>query len=165
MSELALQFTVLGLPQPQGSKTSGMTKGGRAFVRDDNPHLRPWRQAIASAALDAVNGAPMWFGPVALTVRFVFPRPKGHYGTGRNQGVIKSSAPLYVRTRPDVDKLVRAIADAVTGIVLHDDSQLVAITATKVYGEPPRAEVELEPILPHEDRVIDQVLAELGVET
>ena len=80
-------------------------------------------------------------GALELRVVFVFRRPAGHFGTGRNAGKLKPSSPLYVRTRPDVDKLVRAIADAMTGIVYRDDSQLVAVKAEKHYGEPACAHI------------------------
>ena len=29
------------------------------------------------------------------TIRFYFDRPKSHYGTGRNEGIVRDSAPGY----------------------------------------------------------------------
>jgi Holliday junction resolvase RusA-like endonuclease len=37
--------------------------------------------------------------------------------------------------RPDLDKLIRAILDGITGILIEDDSQVVNITATKQYAQ------------------------------
>ena len=58
----------------------------------------------ASLAANAVN--------IVLDLLFRFPRPRSHFGTGRNAGQLKPSAPFYVRTRPDLDKLARAVGDA-----------------------------------------------------
>ena len=37
--------------------------------------------------------------------------------------------------RPDLDKLVRAALDAITNVLIPDDSQVVRITAGKCYGD------------------------------
>jgi Holliday junction resolvase RusA-like endonuclease len=148
-----VEFTVLGEPQPQGSKTVIQQKGRRPRMIEDNPLTEPWRATIAKAAHAAVDGGELMTGPLRLRVVFVFPRPKGHFGTGRNEGTLKPSAPLYVRTRPDVDKLLRAVGDAITGIVCRDDAQLVEVRAEKHYGEPPCAHVVVDQLDPADDRI------------
>ena len=134
----AIFFTVAGVPAPQGSKTR--TKWG---VREDNPATRPWRSAVAWEATAAMQGRGPLAGALELRVVFGFPRPKSHYRTGRHAGELKLDAPRYCITKPDADKLLRAIGDAVTGIVCRDDSQFVEITATKLYGSP-RAEISID---------------------
>jgi len=50
-------------------------------------------------------------------------------------------------TKPDIDKTVRAIFDALKGILIHDDSQVVELHACKRYrkpDEPERVEIELQ---------------------
>jgi len=135
----AVSFTVHGTPAPQGSKTVGRTKAGAAFVREDNPQTEPWRNAVAAAAtaamLDLGEDHPLG-SPLRLDVTFVFPRPRSHYRTGRNAGQLKPSAPLYHDRRPDLDKLVRAVGDALTGIVAADDAAFVQVVARKHYGQP-----------------------------
>jgi Holliday junction resolvase RusA-like endonuclease len=147
-----VEFTVLGEAQPQGSKTVGRNHAGDSYVREDNPKTQPWRQAVAAAATAAMDGRQVRTGPVELRIVFVFPRPQGHFGTGRNAGRLKPSAPLYVRTRPDVDKLLRAIGDALTGVVFRDDAQAVIVRAEKHYGEPPCAHVIVEELALNDDR-------------
>ena len=41
-------------------------------------------------------------------------------------------APLFP-TFPDVDNLLKFLCDAMTGVVYHDDSQIVSITCEKKY--------------------------------
>ena len=132
-------FTVYGAAQPAGSKTAGVTKGGKVFVRDSARKGTPWRRQVAQAAGEAMNGAGLLDGALSLTVRFYVPRPKSHFGA---RG-LRPSAPDYPTTRPDITKLLRAIEDACTGIVWRDDAQVVAQHALKGYGEQACAEVEV----------------------
>ena len=134
-----ITFTVYGKAQPAGSKTPGRTKDGRMFVRDSARKGAPWRRQVAQAAGEAMNGTGLLDGPLSLTVRFWVPRPKGHYGV---RG-LRPSAPPYPAVRPDVTKLLRAVEDALTGIVWRDDAQVIFQHALKGYGEPARAEVEV----------------------
>jgi crossover junction endodeoxyribonuclease RusA len=136
-------FDVHGVPAPQGSKTVARTKSGRSFVRDDNPATAPWRSAVAAAAADATEGEPLT-GPVQLDVVFLFPRPRSHY---RTNGQLKPSAPFHCPKRPDLDKLLRALGDALSGVALVDDAQIVAVRASKSYG-PARAVIDLSEVAP-----------------
>jgi crossover junction endodeoxyribonuclease RusA len=85
-------------------------------------------------------------GPVSTQVTFIFPRPKSHYRTGRYQFDLRSDAPEYHSSKPDTDKLLRAIGDALTGIVVRDDSQIAHLSAYKVYGAPASAVVDVVPL-------------------
>ena len=129
-------FVVDGTPAPQGSKTVGRSNAGGAFVREDNPALEPWRSTVAARAREAMAGRPPLPGPLELDVAFLFPRPRAHFGTGRNAGRLKPSAPIYCDKRPDLDKLIRAVGDALTGIVAVDDAAIVELRARKAYGSP-----------------------------
>jgi Holliday junction resolvase RusA-like endonuclease len=130
-----VSFTVPGVPAPQGSKVR--TKWG---VREDNPATRPWRTSVAWEATAAMQGREPLTGPLFLAVTFFFPRPKNHFGSGRNSDVLKPSAPTFHTAKPDCDKLIRAIGDSLTGIVCRDDSQIAVVMAYKMYGTP-RAEI------------------------
>lgn len=90
-----------------------------------------------------MQGKSLAIGPVQLRVEFVFPRPKSHFGSGRNAGALKAGAPEYMTRAPDVDKLVRAIGDSLSGIVIRDDAQISHVNAWKRYGEPACAWVEV----------------------
>lgn len=135
-------LSVPGIPQPQGSKRAF----GR-FVVETNKKLKPWRTAVTALAQEAMTGKQCFAGPVRMTVHFEFPRPKGHFGSGKNSNNLKASAPAYVAVKPDLDKLLRALGDGLCqGGVFRDDSLICAVSATKSYGGMPRTVVTVEAI-------------------
>lgn len=127
--------TVHGQPHGQGSKK--MVPGGR-FISDNDKRLRPWRQTLAHAIDLALAGLPRPLHgrnvPVFAEVTFTFARPGSHFGTGRNAGILKDSAPAHFTGTPDIDKALRAVLDSlVEGGAVHDDRQVVGALACKVY--------------------------------
>lgn len=146
MTELA--FVVLGRPQPAGSKRAFQHPHTRQIVvTDDAKGSRSWKQEVSSAAMSTTPRVGVFTGPVEVELRFVMARPRSHMGTGRNAEQVKASAPAFPIVRPDVDKLSRAVLDALTGVVWNDDAQVVDKWVRKVYGFPERCEVRVRPLL------------------
>ncbi len=132
-----VSFEVLGRPQPQGS-LKGFVVNGKVRLTCDNEHTIPYRQAVGYAALRARNSDAIFEGPhVAVSVQcdFYFRRPKGH-----------KKAWTHPPTKPDIDKLCRAILDALTGILFADDGQVVGLKAVKHYGLPERTLISVEKV-------------------
>jgi Holliday junction resolvase RusA-like endonuclease len=143
VSERAVvEFTVLGRPQPAGSKRAFRTKTGRTIVTDDNKRARPWKSQVAAEAAAVADGS-LLSGPLELEVVFWFARPKGHYGTGRNADRVRPSAPAFPAVRPDATKCIRAVEDALNGVLWRDDAQVVVQHVEKRFGHPERAEVAI----------------------
>ena len=137
----ATTFTIHGVPQPQGSLTRNAHGPG---MHSANPHLKPWRQDLVDAAMKAWGDRDPITGPVEVVATFTFPRPAYHYGTGRNLGTLKPSAPLAHTAKPDLDKLQRALGDALTlAGVLRDDSLICSWAVSKIYGDHPGAHISL----------------------
>ena len=136
-----VEIVVYGTPAPAGSKTVGFAKGGRHFVRDSSGKRgSDWRRNVAQEAGVAMTGRPLLDGPLTLEVVFTVPRPKGHFGV---KGV-RPSAPTHPTVAPDTTKLLRAIEDAMEGIVYRNDAQIVEQVARKVYGEPASARILID---------------------
>jgi Holliday junction resolvase RusA-like endonuclease len=133
LSATAIQFFVHGLPIPQGSKKVI----GRNVIEMADARLRSWRQDVASTAKSvmAQEGAEAGIEPVDVRLMFFLPRPQGHYGSGRNANRLKPSAPATPAVHPDLDKLVRSVLDALTGVCFRDDKQVVSLTAAKLYSD------------------------------
>ena len=71
-------------------------------------------------------------GPIKLFIIFQLRRPKAHYTT---KGAVKSSAPPHPTVKPDLTKLLRAVEDALTGVVWRDDSQIIHQAVSKEYAD------------------------------
>lgn len=136
-------MTVLGEPIPQGStKAFARVIHGKpiANVVSDNPRLKGWRSVVAYTVAQALR-EPQNYGlffndAVSLTVTFYLPRPKAL------QTKAKAARDFAHVKKPDLDKLVRATKDALTGVVWRDDAQVTDLLATKRYcaeGDPTRA--------------------------
>lgn len=128
-----VMFTVYGEPAPGGSKTAGVRKDGKVFVRESSQRAQPWKVNVAREAAMAMQEARLepFNGQVVLLVEFNLARPKGHYGAN---GLLRS-APLAHTKRPDATKLIRPLEDAMRGIVWRDDSQVVVQMAIKRYAD------------------------------
>ena len=119
-----ISFKVNGIPVPQGSMK---VIHGRV-MHSQGSALAVWRSTIGWEAKSA--GAAPHNYPVRIKINFLMPRPK----------TVKRP---YPSVAPDLDKLIRAVLDGLTGIAYDDDSQVVEIYARKVYGSP-GAEITLE---------------------
>lgn len=136
-----LELIVYGQPAPAGSKRGFYNQPARRVIlTDDSKQSRPWKAQVADKAAAEMNGRELLDGPLAVTFKFVRPRPASHTG---KRG-LKPSAPTHPTTRPDVLKLARAVEDALTGIVWRDDAQIVLEVLTKAYGSPARVDITVE---------------------
>ena len=140
----ALRIVVHGLPAPQGSKRHV----GRGVMVESSKKVKPWREDVRAAALDAIacscthvqceacaTGYPL-DGPLTASMVFTFVRPKGHYRTGRNAHLLRDGAPERPATLPDLSKLIRSTEDAITSAgVWRDDARVVEYRrAAKVWA-------------------------------
>lgn len=125
------EFTVFGVPVPQGSMRAFVPRGWkRAILTSDNKKLKPWRQEIAGSAQAVIRFPIERERAVAIQCRFYFPRAKS-----------LKKAISYKTTRPDIDKLARALLDGLTGIAFEDDAQVIDLRCTKSFDIVPRAEI------------------------
>jgi len=140
MTEIAL--IIHGTPAPKGSLAykGRNKKTGAPVMAEQLKASKPWRDRVAGAIAEYLvshEGSTLKRGvPVGVEATFTFPRPKAHYGTGRNEHRLKPSAPGYPtgHNTGDSDKLLRNILDAMqdAGLVV-DDAQVVEVTGRKTY--------------------------------
>lgn len=144
----SVSFCVHGVPKPAGSKRAFQHRHtGRIVVTDANKNSREWKNLVADAAVEAMHrpgdhkrDGELLDGPLLLSLIFMVPRPKGHYGA---KG-LRPSAPRFPTVKPDLLKLARGVEDALSGVVYRDDAQIVSESLQKAYGEPARVHVRVE---------------------
>lgn len=149
-----------GIPRPGGSKKTFVPQRNGQVIRrangsvvvnvvDDAKGNKEWRRTVAAHASNVMGSDEPLTGPLRVDFTFFMPRPDSHYGTGRNVGTLKASAPYYHTVKPDRTKLTRSTEDAMTGIVWRDDAQIVDGRTIKRYvkiGERPGAIVTVTPV-------------------
>jgi Holliday junction resolvase RusA-like endonuclease len=138
-----IEVIVRGIPAPQGSKRHV----GNGRMIESSKAVGPWREAVRAQTQARMNGHPPLLGPVAVRAWFWLPRPQSHYRTGRNAHLLRDGAPARPTGKPDIDKLERAIFDALTdGGAWKDDAQVVEVTKRKLYvlpGLTPGCKIEI----------------------
>jgi len=142
-----IRFTVYGKPEPQGSARAFMRPGTKfPVVTSDNPKNKPWRQQVTGTAIAEAEQLglarpmiPKGQG-ARLDIEFFFPP------------LAAKKKPLFKTTNPDIDKLVRSVCDALTGVAYSNDSQVCYCVVGKYYGEPSRVEIAISQIDPRGER-------------
>lgn len=126
-----VEFFVGGEPVPQGStKSFYIKKLNRVVTTHGNKNTNRWRERIAHEAQCTDEARTCTFFSddrrqgYDVQLSFVFTKPK--------------STPKKYRLntkRPDLDKLIRAVLDGITDVLIPDDALVVSITASKSYGD------------------------------
>ena len=130
------EFFVPGIPQPQGSKRGFVSPNGKVSMVESAAGVKPWRSDVKVFAAEAVAGCPLIDGPVFLHCHFVMKRPLS---------TPKTKTPPAVK-KPDLDKPLRAIGDALKGTVYAEDSLIVEMIGTKRLanvGEQPGVQINV----------------------
>lgn len=120
-----LKFSVDGTPVPQGS----MRIYNGHIVHNKAQELAAWRAQVAVAA--KLSGCKPLDGPIIITMNFRVARPK----------TVKRDHPTVA---PDLDKYIRNVNDALTGICFYDDAQVVEIHSNKRYSDTPGVTIVIE---------------------
>jgi crossover junction endodeoxyribonuclease RusA len=125
-----IDIFIPGEAKPQGSKKYV----GNGIMIESCKALKPWRESIRSRLITE-DGQP---GAVVSTLEFILPRPKS---------TPKKRTPLATK-KPDLDKLERAVNDAVKSAgCIVDDSCIVRTVKNKrlaEIGEAPGLRIRLE---------------------
>lgn len=143
-----MKIIIYGQPAPQGSKRFvGVAKStGRGIMVESSKKVKPWRQDVRAAGIEARNGAAPFDGPLVMRMVFTLPKPKSAPKTRRT----------YPDRKPDLSKLARSTEDALTDAgVLADDARIVEYERlAKVFpGEDPESleapgvRIEIRPLI------------------
>ena len=129
-----IHIIVPGEPVAQGRPRFG---NGRVY---DPPKSREYKDYVRLVA-SAHKSTQVLSGPVIMTVDIYRGIPASWTKKKQEQaerGIVKPTL------KPDVDNYVKAIKDALNGIVYHDDSQVTCLVISKHYAREPRVEIRVE---------------------
>lgn len=130
-----VNFEIPGVPVPQPRQRHALLADGTVtnYTPKDHP-VQAYKMTVRLAGKAAWGGPPTPHA-VELSVTFLFPRP---------QRLVWKTRPmtrLPLTIKPDGDNLIKAVKDALTGVVWEDDAQVFSGAYVKLYcagGEQPR---------------------------
>lgn len=120
---------VEGVPATQGNHRVG--KSGKIYEQSSKK-LKVWRELVALTAKAVLRGEEPFETAVRVDLGFHLPRPKSDF---RSNGELKANVARVHVVRPDIDKLTRAVLDAVTGKFFNDDSQVIELHVQKWWSD------------------------------
>lgn len=129
---MILAFTVYGVALPKGNLKPRIATNARGMhfpiVTESNKGVKSWQQLVKQGASEALNRVDelerrLLTEAVRVSATFVLPRPKS----------LARKVSAHTKA-PDLDKLARAICDALTGVVYRDDNQVCELVIAKRYG-------------------------------
>lgn len=124
--EQILKLTVYGQSRPQGSKSASVSKDGKAFTFESNKRTMPWRADLKQVLGKEWMTRERLDEAVVIHVDFYLNRPKSRKGE------------IWCTPMPDIDKLERAVFDALQETALVNDSRICVVYTRKVFSVHPR---------------------------
>jgi len=117
MEEITLKIEGTPIAQPRHRRA----QSGHFYIPAAHP-IHKWKELIRLISQSEVKEPTD--GYVSLSLEFILPRPKS----------IPDSQ-LYSKRKPDLDNLIKAVLDALNGVVYEDDRQVYHIEAHKIYED------------------------------
>lgn len=136
--QLFFTFDIEPTPQLRPRVSS---RGGYVRVYDP-PKVHQFKNLLHDLALAQYKRPPLMG---ALEVNLIFYRP-----VQRSLSKVETSRRLSNESKPvvkpDVDNYVKATLDGLTGVLWHDDSQIVKLVSEKRYGETGKIIIRVKPV-------------------
>lgn len=132
-------ITIQGEPVPKGRPRLGK---GKTYTPEKTRQYENMVKLIYmhkhGATIEQLAGEQL-----RMTIRAFFGIPKSKSKKLKQSMELNETRPIK---RPDVDNIIKVVADALNGIAYADDSQIVEVVAGKYYSHNPRVEMEIEKI-------------------
>lgn len=133
-----VNFIVPGIPVAKGRARSFIRAGHVAHYTPE-PTAR-YENLVRLEAKRAMGSWEPMQGAVELVLRLYMPIPASWSKKKRKEAVEGTLRPT---TKPDCSNVLKAIEDAMNGVVFADDKQVVEVTITKLYSALPQACVQV----------------------
>lgn len=132
---MTVKFTVPGKPQPK--QRPRFTKSGMTYTPRETV---AYEMAVRKAYMDC--GGTKFDGAVSAIIGCYFEIPESYTKKRRAACEINEERPTG-KNLGDCDNLAKSVLDSLNGIAFKDDSQVVDLDVSKLWGSPARVEVIL----------------------
>ncbi len=138
-----IEFTIYGDPKPKRRHRSRMAKSrsGKPFVMQYPDKDGVSEENYIKLAASQHFKEPILTGAISLELVFGCKIPKSW-----SKKKTEEAQNGFIRhiSKPDLDNLIKAVKDALNGIIWQDDSQVFNIIADKVYVDKPRTWIKIK---------------------
>ncbi len=131
MRSLTIPGKPLGKQRPRVLK-SGITYTPKKTVN--------YETLVRMLYIEKYTCAKPFTGPVCMLIRAYYQIPKS---ASKKRKKAMREQNILPTIRPDVDNIIKIIADALNGLAYDDDKQIVSCCFSKFYSDTPRAEVDI----------------------
>ena len=134
---MILDVRIFGEPVAQGRARARVFQhaGAPRVSLYDPATSRDWKRTVLAQVLPSKPAAPVE-GALVMHLTFLLPRPKSLPKRERHP----------VR-RPDLSNFLKAIEDALAGVVYRDDAQIVRLHVEKRYDPAPGVQIVIERVV------------------
>jgi Holliday junction resolvase RusA-like endonuclease len=128
---------VPGKPATKGSAKAFMRPGMKhPVITNDNPRAKSWEAIIRETIrLQVASDRLLIELPAEVRIAARFHRPKNHYRSGKHERDLRPDAPRRMTEKPDGDKVLRSVLDALTGVAYLDDKQVCNAWMLKTWAD------------------------------
>jgi Holliday junction resolvase RusA-like endonuclease len=125
-------FTIPG--EPKGKQRPRVTRTGHAYTPQETV---VYENLVKMEYLNQCEGKKL-DGPVEMNIRAFYSIAASTSQKKRNQMLDGAVRPTK---KPDLDNIVKIVADSLNKIAYDDDSQIVYVIVSKYFSDKPRVEV------------------------
>jgi Holliday junction resolvase RusA-like endonuclease len=126
---MMIVFTVDG--KPQGKGRPRFRRAGEYVRTYTDSKTLGYEATIRQSATTAIGSSRPLEGPVSVDLYVRVPVPTSHSKKRREACIAGAERPTK---KPDIDNVVKAYLDAMNGVIYLDDTQVVRVSAKKVYS-------------------------------
>ncbi|MBS5952560.1 MAG: RusA family crossover junction endodeoxyribonuclease [Paraclostridium bifermentans] len=124
------------------------TQNGRAFTPEQTKHYENWVKLLYRTTVKHYFEGNVKMSIVCyygITKKDINAIAKNNIKTKEfKEARAKLDGVIRPTKKPDLDNVIKAIADSLNGIAYKDDAQIVEVVSKKFYSERPRVEVTIE---------------------
>ncbi|CWU06368.1 RusA family crossover junction endodeoxyribonuclease [Listeria monocytogenes] len=139
---MTIKFTINIPPHPQ--ERPRFRNLGKFTQTYDPPKSKEYKKKIANVAKMYAPGTPI-SSPIQITLVFYVSIPTSKSKAWKQRALLGHEFPAV---RPDIDNYVKAVLDALNGIMFTDDGKIIELIAYKRYSDKPRTEVSITELIP-----------------
>ena len=128
---ILVSFVVPGRLRGKGRHRARIARArsGAQFVQTyDDKETRNSEAMLRSLAADAMNGRPLFTGPLILVIEQCLSHPA-------SWSKRKKAATLFVTGKPDLDNSGKLVSDSLNKVVWGDDAQLCGLHISRYYDD------------------------------